>query len=281
MADGSVVIEITADDSKFRQALEALSSGAFVSGTGAEASAAGVAASFVNAFAAAIAAAAPGVQQAAPSVIIALVSALLASGAPGMTSAAANIINALTGGIAANQGAVAEAGNATASAFTNAVGAQSPALSSAGGNIVAGLLAGIKGAWSSLTGWVSGAIGGLVGSVKGLLGIHSPSKVFAELGEFTALGFGKGFQGGFGSVERQVLDSTERLRGAVGAEMNRLGVGAALTGGVSGGVNTVTNNNYREKVVGVRASAGTEDLIRLIGLRLDLEDRRTGDDLVK
>ena len=281
MADGSVVIEITADDSKFRQALEALSSGAYTAGAGADASAAGVAASFVNSFAAAIAAAAPGVQQAAPSVIIALVSALLASAGPGMASAAATIISALTGGIAANQPAVAEAGASTAGAFTSAVGSQSPALSSAGGNIVAGLLAGIKGAWSSLTGWVSGAISGLVGGVKGLLGIHSPSRVFAELGKFTALGFGEGFEGGFNRVERQVLESAGRLRGAVGAEMSRLGGGAALPGGAFGGVSTVTNNNYREKVVGVRASAGTEELIRLIGLRLELEDRRTGDNLVE
>lgn len=61
-----------------------------------------------------------------------------------------------------------------------------------GENIVSGLLNGIKGAWNSLTKWVSDGINGLVSGVKGLLGIHSPSKVFSEIGLNVCRGLAEG-----------------------------------------------------------------------------------------
>ena len=46
--------------------------------------------------------------------------------------------------------------------------------------------------------------GGIVDGAKKLLGIQSPSKVFAGIGENMALGLGLGFQQEFADVQRQI-----------------------------------------------------------------------------
>lgn len=68
-----------------------------------------------------------------------------------------------------------------------------PDIIDVGKNIVMGLWDGIKAMASWLKDKVSGFLGGIVDGVKGVLGIHSPSKVFAGIGENMALGLGQGF----------------------------------------------------------------------------------------
>lgn len=58
-----------------------------------------------------------------------------------------------------------------------------------GGDIVEGLKRGIANAWGSLTGWFTDKVGGLISGAKGVLGISSPSKVFAGIGENVVDGF--------------------------------------------------------------------------------------------
>lgn len=65
---------------------------------------------------------------------------------------------------------------------------------SIGRNIVNGIKNGISNAWSSLVSWVTSKFGGLVDSVLGFLGIHSPSRVFAEIGEQTMAGYAQGIR---------------------------------------------------------------------------------------
>jgi phage-related protein len=69
----------------------------------------------------------------------------------------------------------------------------------------------VKGVWSGITGmsqWFSDQVGkffgGIVDGAKKLLGIQSPSKVFAGIGENMALGLGLGFQQEFADVQRQI-----------------------------------------------------------------------------
>lgn len=73
-----------------------------------------------------------------------------------------------------------------------------------GKNVVQGLWNGI----SSMANWigekVSGFFGGIIDGAKNLLGIHSPSKVFARLGQFTAEGFGEGWDDSFGDVKKAI-----------------------------------------------------------------------------
>ena len=51
-----------------------------------------------------------------------------------------------------------------------------------GGQIMDGLLAGLRARWTALKDAVSGIASGIVGSVRDALGIRSPSRVFAEIG---------------------------------------------------------------------------------------------------
>lgn len=76
-----------------------------------------------------------------------------------------------------------------------------------GENIVNGILDGLKRMWQSLTGWFSDAWNGLVGGVKDLLGIHSPSRVFADIGKNMALGVGEGWDKTFGDIRDDINDS--------------------------------------------------------------------------
>lgn len=69
-----------------------------------------------------------------------------------------------------------------------------PDIIEVGKNIVRGLWEGIKAMASWIGEKVSGFVGGLVDGVKGVLGIHSPSRVFAGIGQNMALGLGQGFE---------------------------------------------------------------------------------------
>lgn len=73
-----------------------------------------------------------------------------------------------------------------------------------GGNIVKGLWDGVSGAWGDFIGWLNGKVGGIVDGVKAMLGIHSPSTVFAGIGENMALGLAEGWDGQYGSIKRSI-----------------------------------------------------------------------------
>lgn len=66
------------------------------------------------------------------------------------------------------------------------------AMVSIGADIVDGLIGGIKNAWSGLKNMVGDLVGGFVDGVKGMLGIHSPSRVFKYIGEMCVAGFEEG-----------------------------------------------------------------------------------------
>lgn len=99
-----------------------------------------------------------------------------------------------------------------------------------GENIVSGLLNGIKGAWNSLAKWVSNSINGLVSGVKGRLGIHSPSKVFDEIGVQVCNGLAQGLDRG----NKKVKDAAKTVVASVTDSAT------TLTNGVAKTVETVT-----------------------------------------
>lgn len=99
-----------------------------------------------------------------------------------------------------------------------------------GENIVSGLLNGIKGAWNSLTKWVSDGINGLVSGVKGRLGIHSPSKVFDEIGVQVCNGLAQGLDRG----NKKVKNAAKTVVASVTDSAT------TLTNGVAKTVETVT-----------------------------------------
>lgn len=65
---------------------------------------------------------------------------------------------------------------------------------SVGSNIINGIWKGVEGGWDWLTRQVSNVADSLLDAAKDALGIESPSKEFAEIGEYIVKGMGKGLE---------------------------------------------------------------------------------------
>lgn len=73
-----------------------------------------------------------------------------------------------------------------------------------GKNIVEGVWQGIKNAAKWLKDKINGFFDGIIGGVKDFLGIHSPSRVFADMGKNMALGIGEGWDSQYDSIKKDI-----------------------------------------------------------------------------
>ena len=124
-----------------------------------------------------------------------------------------------------------------------------PDIIEVGKNIVKGLWEGIKAMASWLKDKVTDFMGGIVDGVKGVLGIHSPSKVFAGIGENMALGLGQGFDRTMQSVGANIQDAiptptVDTVYGAAAGMVNGLAAQNAGNGG-SYSINLVLQNGQK------------------------------------
>ena len=78
-----------------------------------------------------------------------------------------------------------------------------------------GIWTGIKNMATTFANNVKNFFTGIVDGVKSLLGIHSPSKVFAGIGGYMAEGLGDGFTDGMNDVRKDVLGDVNSLVGNV------------------------------------------------------------------
>ncbi len=96
-----------------------------------------------------------------------------------------------------------------------------------GKNIVNGIWEGIK----SLAGWlkdnVKGFFGDIVNGAKNALGIHSPSTVFAGIGENMALGLGDGWNDEYGRISKNIKSGLDFGTASVDFASSGLGVSSA------------------------------------------------------
>ncbi|MEG8102957.1 phage tail tape measure protein [Xanthomonas hortorum] len=86
----------------------------------------------------------------------------------------------------------------------------------AGADMISGLVQGIRSKLGAASNAIASVGTGVVDRFKGLLGIHSPSRVFAQLGDFTMQGLTVGLQRGQGAPVQAVMALGNRMR-AVGA----------------------------------------------------------------
>ena len=122
-------------------------------------------------------------------------------------------------------------------AIVSGFSAQSEDFVEIGRNIVQGLWNGIKSLGSWLGDQVSNFFGGIVDGAKSLLGIHSPSRVFASIGENMALGLGEGWNDEFGTINSQIRDGMDFGTASIGFDRSSLGVSSA------GIINSVASSN--------------------------------------
>lgn len=143
--------------------------------------------------------------------LIAKFAAALIEHLPGILSCGAELLATLAQGIVRSLENLGEAALACVAKLLGVWDGNMAEFGHIGENIVSGLLNGIKGAWNSLTKWVSNGINGLVSGVKGLLGIHSPSKVFSEIG----LNVCRGLAEGLTKNDKQVKDAAKTVVASV------------------------------------------------------------------
>ena len=171
----------------------------------------------------------PGLIEAAGATIAKFAAALI-SNLPKILECAAAIMTTLVDGILYSIENLAEAALACVAKLVGVWDGSMDEWGHIGENIVSGLLNGIKGAWNRLAKWVSNGINGLVSGVKGRLGIHSPSKVFDEIGVQVCNGLAQGLDRG----NKKVKDAAKTVVASVTDSAT------TLTNGVAKTVETVT-----------------------------------------
>ena len=123
-----------------------------------------------------------------------------------------------------------------------------PDIIEVGKDIVRGVWEGIKAMASWLGEKVSGFFSGIVGDVKDALGIHSPSRVFAGIGENMALGLGQGFASEMKSIGAGIQSAiptptVDAVYNAAAGMVN--GFAAANSGGGSYTIKLVLQNGQQ------------------------------------
>ena len=119
-------------------------------------------------------------------------------------------------------------------AIVNGIGDLMGSIIGIGEDIVRGIWEGIQNLGKWIGDKVSGFFGGIVDGAKRLLGIASPSKVFAdEVGANMALGIGEGFTDEMGVVERQLNRAMSGLAPSLSGSVS---VSGSAAGGGSTGV---------------------------------------------
>ena len=173
---------------------------------------------------------------------------------PRMVAALPDIISAFAGGIADAFPDIIESGVELLQKFWEGIASNIPELVSnlpeiidaiidgignlmggivdVGKNIVRGLWDGI----SSMGGWIADMVGnfvdGLVSSAKSDLGIASPSKVFAGIGENMALGLGQGWDSEYNRIRRDIEGGMNF--GTASVDFASSGLGVASSGMING-----------------------------------------------
>lgn len=130
-----------------------------------------------------------------------------------------------------------------------------PQFSKIGEDIVEGIWNGIL----ALAGWiknkVSNFFNGIVNGVKDTLGIHSPSRVFAGIGENMALGLGEGWSNEYNAIRRSVESDMDFGEGNVEFSSSGIGISSA---GIVNGISNGDDSSYGSLTVNLMMPDGTK-----------------------
>ncbi len=137
----------------------------------------------------------------------------------------------------------------------------------------------VKGLWNGIedkVDWVCEKIKGMgkqiEKAIKKVFGIASPSKVFAEIGDYLAQGLGVGFEDGMGGVEDDMIGQMEGLTGSMNAEVSAYGTsGAAMVGDTT----NITGGNIAINVYGAEGQ-DVNSLADVIAEKLEDMTNRKG-----
>lgn len=147
----------------------------------------------------------PKLLEKAPEIIQNLVTAIIEN-VPKLFEAALKIITELVKGITDNFYRLTKAAWEIVQTILDGIGDIFSKMIDIGSNIVSGIWQGISDGYTWITNKISGWVGDVLGFFKRILGIASPSKVFASIGDFMMQGLAVGLDDG----TKYALKATER-----------------------------------------------------------------------
>lgn len=169
----------------------------------------------------------PVLLQKTPVIISKLVTALI-DAAPKLVDAALSIIGTLVTGLIDNLPQIGHAAGELVATFGTAILELVGTLWNVGGQIVSGVWEGIKGKASWFMEKVTGFFSSIVDGVKDVLGIHSPSRVFAGIGSNMAQGLGRGWEKEYASIKRDIENGLDFDTSGVAANLSMPGITATM-----------------------------------------------------
>lgn len=146
--------------------------------------------------------------------ILSAVVGVLAGAGSWLFSTGGKILTGLLGGAIAGLGALGRWELSILHAVTGSLANAGSWLLTIGGQVVAGLANGIRNNAQAVLGAIGGVVTGAISWAKSLLGIHSPSKVFADIGKFVGEGLVKGVAGTHDDVTSAAQTLTEDVTSA-------------------------------------------------------------------
>lgn len=169
-----------------------------------------------------------------PEIILAITDGL-AEAAPKIIKAGVELLQNLIEGLISNIPELVAALPQIITAIVTGIGNLMGGIIDVGKSIVTGIWEGITSMLSWLTDKIAGFFGGIVDGIKNFLGIHSPSTVFAGIGENMAAGIGEGFADQIRAVGRNMqasIPTPDMSFGSLAAGMVN-GMQTAMAGGTA------------------------------------------------
>lgn len=131
-----------------------------------------------------------------------------------------NVINAISNMLSTVKTRITQLPRTVGQAFQNAVNSAKRFISSAasvGANLISGFVNGVRNAAHRLISAVTGAVSNAINGAKRLLGIHSPSRVFKDIGINTMLGAAIGIE----DTSKKPLKAVESMAGDMISTFNK------------------------------------------------------------
>lgn len=219
-------------------------------------------------------AAIPQLIDAVPGIITNLVESFYAM-LPEIIGVGIEIVIALASGLVSNAGHITAAVPRLVETIVRGFLAAAKSYWDIGKSIVDGIRQGITEQWQRLKSDVSNLFTGLVSWIKNLLVCHSPSRVFADIGQNMAAGIGDGWASTIGDINRQIGESL-LPQYVVGVDMQGLyaqsaTLQAAAAPGTGGDIAAVIERMDRleRAITGMQIYMDGDALVGSVATRMD------------
>ena len=190
----------------------------------------------------------------APTIISNLVTAIV-NNAPKLLVASVEVIKKLATGIIENLPQIGQTAVEIIGTLFNGIMNLGSNLWYIGANIVSGIWNGIVDNFDFFYENVKGFFEGIINGVKNILGIHSPSRVFAGIGENMALGLGEGWNDEFGNIKKDIQNGMNFGVATVGVDSSAISRNNydAVSNGIDKPITIIVQSVLDGKVIGETA----------------------------